>query len=103
MANITLKISRSDVYPIGTSVGAYTKGAKMDARKPAGSAIATATVDAAGLLSISVPEKTAIHLWAEVSGEHRYIDANGDNYIAGVPSQGVLAARVQRRRVLAGA
>lgn len=49
----TLTIARSDLWPVGTTVGVYNGDSLSPAGAPGGAAIATGTVDAAGSLSIT--------------------------------------------------
>lgn len=97
----TIKLKRSDVYPIGTTVRAFAySGPATPAAKPAGAELASATVDAVGQLELTgMPDSRGVVLWAEVGGEHRTM-AVGD------PARdiaGTLKERVRRRRALAKA
>src|SRR5438552_13145061 len=70
----TLVVSRSDLYPVGTSVAAYQARGRQHEKRPAGAAIETHTVDAEGNLTFTaLPERVQHQLWAEVGGEHRYL------------------------------
>jgi hypothetical protein len=65
MARITL--SRSDLYPVGTTVSVFAGSNVPDSGSPAGTAITTGVVDAAGNLSIdhaSILPLTSYILWA---------------------------------------
>lgn len=73
MATVTLR--RSDLFPVATSVGIYPAGAKIPDHVPVGSAIASAAVDAAGVLNVSnagILSGRAHVAYALVAGEHRY-------------------------------
>jgi L-aminopeptidase/D-esterase-like protein len=73
MATVTL--NRSDLFPIGTSVGIYPAGARQSGQVPSSAAITSGTVDAAGLLSITnagILSYTRYVAYALVNGEHRY-------------------------------
>jgi len=78
MATISVT-TRSDWFPVGATVSAYPR-----AQGPEGpprtsvAAIASATVDAAGALSISNASLLAgqlYSLYASVSGSHRWLQA----------------------------
>ena len=73
MATVTL--SRSDVFPVGTSVGIYPAGAAAGAA-PGTAVIASGTVDAAGALSVTnagiVSGRTYL-AHAVINGENRSI------------------------------
>lgn len=102
MANISPKINRSDVYPVGTVVSVYPAAAakRLSGGKPSGTALTSGTVDAAGQLTFTIPGKTAYALWAEVAGEHRVIRGGDPTPDAPAPT---LRERLKERRVLAGA
>ncbi len=104
MANVNVKVSRSDLYPVGTLVGAYDPGDRQNGSKPVGTANTSATVDAAGLLTIAIPEKSFQQLWAEVAGEHRYLRISDPTPAPppGLPQGGPLPARVDRRQAANG-
>lgn len=77
MATVTLR--RSDIFPVGTSVGIYPAASQRRGQNPPGpptaAAIASATVDAAGLLTVTnagILSYTQYVAYALVSGEHRY-------------------------------
>jgi hypothetical protein len=74
----TLTTARSDVFPVGTTVSVRAVGAKRDGQAPVGPELASGTVDAAGLLSITdsdIVSGTAFALYALVGAEHRYLIA----------------------------
>lgn len=74
MADVTL---RTDRYPQGTSVAVYPVNARQDSRSPAGSSLATATVAADGSATFtSLPDDQQLVAYAQVSGEHRYVNMN---------------------------
>lgn len=75
----TVTLRRSDLFPIGQSVGIYPAGAQRLGQTPPGpptaAAIASATVDAAGLLTVTdagILSYTPYVAAAQVSGEWRY-------------------------------
>lgn len=71
----TITVARSDLWPVGTSVGIYAAGAQNDNRAPNGAAIASASVDSAGLLTVtsgSLLSLTSYVAAASVGGVWRY-------------------------------
>lgn len=69
MSRITL--ARSDLYPVGTTVSVFAGSNVPDSGSPAGTAITTGVVDAAGLLSIdsaSILPYTSYILYASTGG-----------------------------------
>jgi len=101
MATSTLTIKRSDRYPVGTVVSAYPKSSRVYSGKPAGTALATATVAADGSLTFTgLNEREPLVLWAEVAGESRYL---GSEAPAPVTPPETLKQRIQKRRVSVGA
>lgn len=76
MATITLR--RSDLFPVGTTVSIYPRGAGNGTgtlNAPRAAAIASADVDAAGLLTVTdagILSYTDYVAGAQVSGEWRY-------------------------------
>jgi len=74
VARITL--NRSDLFPVGTVVSIYAAAnPPANGGAPAGTAVASGTVDAAGLLSIDdadILSLTSYVAYASVSSEHRY-------------------------------
>jgi hypothetical protein len=77
MATVTLR--RSDLFPVGTTVGIYPaqsqRGGQPGGGPPTSAAIASAAVDAAGLLTVTnagILSYTDYVAYAQVSGEHRY-------------------------------
>jgi hypothetical protein len=72
MATVTL---RSDQFPVGTTVGIYPAEAQRFGQAPSAAVIASAAVDAAGLLTVtngSILSYTSYVAYASVGGEHRY-------------------------------
>lgn len=101
MAPTTLKVKRSDRFPVGTEVGAYPKRNRIYGGKPSGTPLATATVAADGSLTFAgVNEREPLVLWAEVGGEHRYLGSEGP---APVTPPETLKQRITSRRALVGA
>lgn len=71
----TVTLARSDLFPVGTSVGIFPAGAKQVGGPPTAAAIASGTVDAAGNLSVTnagLLSYTPYVAYAAVGGEHRY-------------------------------
>lgn len=71
----TATIARSDLWPVGTSVGIYPAASKVPGQPPGSPAIASASVDAAGLLTITnagVLAGTRYVCYAAINGDHRY-------------------------------
>jgi hypothetical protein len=84
----TVTVARSDLWPIGTTVSIYPAGAR-NAGAPAAAAIASAAVDAAGLLTVtsgSILSLTPYVAAAQVGGEWRYaiVRSTADVYDRGV-------------------
>lgn len=98
MANRTLVVSRSDVFPVGTVVKAYPLN-RVHGGKPAGASTAEATVDAAGKLTLTNLVEGMYRLWALVSEDNRTISAANAAYTA----PGTLKARLKVRREAVGA
>src|SRR5215471_7702504 len=97
----TLTVRRSDLFPVGTEVGAYPARNRVHGGKPSGTATATATVAADGSLTIAgVPEREALTLWALVAGVNRYLDPAVS---APPPPYQTLKQRISKRRALVGA
>jgi hypothetical protein len=73
MATVTLR--RSDLFPVGTTVGIYPHGAREVGSPPKSSVLASAAVDAAGLLTVTDPAITSLTplvAYAQVGGVHTY-------------------------------
>lgn len=72
----TVTLSRSDLFPIGTTVGIYPAAAQgADGSAPRAAAIATGVVDAAGALSVTdagILSYTAYIAAASVGGSWNY-------------------------------
>jgi hypothetical protein len=74
MADVTLKTDR---FPQGTNVAVYPVNARQDSRSPAGASLATATVAADGTATFTgLPDDQQLVAYAQVSGEHRYVNMN---------------------------
>jgi hypothetical protein len=74
----TITAARSDIFPVGTSVGAYPGNARQPGQAASAAAIASATVAADGTLTITdagILSLTPYVLYASVGGEHRYLRA----------------------------
>jgi hypothetical protein len=74
VATVTLR--RSDLYPIGTTVGIYPRGARDVGNPPRSQVLASAAVDAAGLLTVTdpaIPSLAALVAYAQVAGAHTYV------------------------------
>lgn len=70
-----VRLNRSDLFPVSTSVGIFDAAQPPNGGAPHGSAIASAAVDAAGLLTVdhaSIPAGRTLLAYAAVNGEHRY-------------------------------
>lgn len=73
MATVTL--ARSDLFPVGTTVGIYDAAQPPDGGPPHGSALATGVVDAAGLLTVSAAAILSLRTllaYALVGSTHTY-------------------------------
>jgi hypothetical protein len=74
MATVTLR--RSDLFPVGTTVGIYPRAARDVDSPPRAQVLASAAVDAAGLLTVTdpaIPSLTALLAYAQVGGVHTYV------------------------------
>jgi hypothetical protein len=83
----TVTLSRSDVFPIGTTVGIYPPGSAQFGGPPGAAVIASAVVDAAGLLTVTnagILQGVTYVAYANVSGEHRYVQARSTLDVADV-------------------
>jgi len=67
------KLTRTDRFPVGTSVAAYPASARREGAAPFGSAVDTQTMAADGLTFTGLQPQTAYVAYAQVNGEHRYI------------------------------
>lgn len=86
MATRTLVIPTSH-YPVGTVVKAFSAFAnRIHGGKPSGTAIAEATVDAAGKLTFAGLAEGLYRLWAEVAGENVNTAAGNQTYAAPAPT-----------------
>lgn len=104
----TLKVNRSDIFPIGTSVGAYAYGSRDGA--PAGTAVETHTVSATGELQYTTLKEGARYtLYAIVGGKPATLGVVGPTEttshqpgrLSGLPGTlGNLAERRRARRIL---
>ena len=109
----TLKVSRSDRFPVATTVKAYkTQTSKQESSKPVGAAVEEHAVDAEGVLTFTTLVAGVRYvLWAEVAGEHRYLTVEGPQTVtAPLSTEGqttrvpvTLQERIAQRRVLRGA
>src|SRR5687768_5903004 len=73
MATVTLR--RSDIFPVGTTVGIYPARAQRFGQAPTAAVVASAAVDAAGLLTVTdagILSYTGYVAYALVGSEHRY-------------------------------
>jgi hypothetical protein len=74
----TVTAARGDIFPVGTSVAVVPAGAINPGGAPTAPAIASASVDAAGLLTVTdagISSLTPYGLYASVGGEFRYLRA----------------------------
>jgi hypothetical protein len=70
----TVTLARSDVFPVGTTVGIYPGASFVDGQAPGSAVIASAAVDAAGLLTVtsgSIASLTPYIASASVNGVWR--------------------------------
>jgi hypothetical protein len=102
MANVTITVNRSDLFPIGTVVKAYAAAGRKFGGSPSGALLAEGTVGATGKLEVSVPERTKMVLYAFVEEKHRNLTV-GNPEDPQLGFTGTLKQRLRRRRVLAGA
>src|SRR4051794_6736303 len=101
MANIT--VNRSDLFPVGTSVGLYPRSSsRAHERNPDGSAVGppwgtateTATVAAGGSLTFTTAAaNTGYIAYAQVGGQHRELRVSSRTYDPGTTWAGVVASR----------
>jgi hypothetical protein len=94
----TVSTTRTDLFPVGTSVGVYPAGSAVPGAGVQGTAIASGTVDAAGALSISnagIVDHTAYVLYAAVGGQHRTLNVRSttSGFTAGEKWQPKVKAR----------
>lgn len=92
MATVTVR--RSDLWPPGTVVSVYPRGA--GARRlggPSGASVASATVAADGSVALPLPDSAPYVAYALVGGEHRYVWVRDDAFVAGTPWKARVAAR----------
>lgn len=85
----TATIARSDLWPVGTSVSIFPAASKVPGQPPGSPAIASASVDAAGLLTITnagVLAGTRYVCYAAINGDHRYafVMSTADTFDRGV-------------------
>jgi hypothetical protein len=76
MATVTLR--RSDLFPVGTTVGIYPRAARDIDSPPRSQVLASAAVDAAGLLTVTdpaIPSLTALLAYAQV-GRTRWVSGS---------------------------
>jgi hypothetical protein len=95
-----LQVSRAELFPSGTVVRAHPARTGRFAGPPSAGVLASGTVDATGVLRMTVPAGVELELWALVGGEHRYLTWGGPS-AGGVPLL-TLRERVAARRLLAG-
>jgi len=67
------KLTRTDRFPVGTSVAAYPASARREGAAPVGSAVDTQTMAADGLTFTGLQPQTAYVAYAKVGDEHRYV------------------------------
>lgn len=106
MPNVTVVLQRSDLWPVTTNVEVFPATALPrsghGSQKPAGPATTSATVDAAGKLTLSLPTNAgAFVAWAQVGGAHRTV-LIGDPTPSKLPDVGTLSDRRRRRRAAVG-
>lgn len=101
MATVTL--NRSDLFPVGTTVGVYPRNSVAPDAGATGSAIASAAVAADGTLTVTnagIADYTPYTCYAKVAGEHRYalVQSNLTAHVAGP----VWRQKVKDRRTAIG-
>lgn len=96
---MAVTVKRSDVFPVGTSVGLFPAAARHNDLKAVGTALASATVDAAGACGPFTPTADLPHvLYAEVAGEHRYVGVADSDFTA----LGTMRERIEAKQTAAG-
>lgn len=90
-----MTIKRSDRFPVGTSVGAYPAANRKRAGKPSGVAAETHVVNSAGTLGpfTTLTADTSYVLYAEIEGEHRYVNLEDSSFTEPGTLKERLAAR----------
>jgi hypothetical protein len=98
----TVLLSRSDVFPVGQSVGIYPAASQQFGMAPVGAAaIASASVDAAGLLTVTnagILQGVPYVAYALVGGVHRYVSVRS-TLDAGATSGTDLTTTAEARRI----
>lgn len=84
MANVSVIVSRSDLFPVGTVVKAFKRTSDHQAAngRPSGEVVVEGTVGANGQLTLNVPTATGYVLWAEVAGKHVVATMGAQPYVA---------------------
>jgi hypothetical protein len=96
---MSLVVKRSDRFPIGTVVSAYKPTVPVPRQaRPAGTALETATVDAAGTLTFAGLGEGLYSLYAEVGEVPRLILAGNQ----GFTEPGTLQERIATLRAALG-
>lgn len=101
MSAITLQAS--DRFPVGTSVGAYTRAAwpgastsNPDAAAPSGAAVETQNVAADGSLTFTTLTDAVVYFaYAQVGGQHRLV-----RFVPGLKASGADLAEMKRQGLL---
>lgn len=98
---MAVTVNRSDRYPVGTSVSAYPGAARQFGGKPGAPAVETHVVASDGSLGpfTTLTPNVRYVLYAEVSGENRYIGISDSTFVA----PGTLKERLQAKREAVGA
>jgi hypothetical protein len=92
---------RSDKFPVGTVVKAYSAVGGENRHhegRPSGTALASATVAANGVLTFTTLAEGLYQLWAEVAGSQANLLVGGYEF----PPLGTLRERVAAKRLVAG-
>jgi len=97
---MSLVVKRSDLYPVGTTVKAFSPPSNRHfGGKPSGVAVGEAVVDAAGTLTFAIPDGL-YRLWASVGGSDVNLLAGSQGFTA-PPT--FLGSRIKAQREAAGA
>lgn len=97
---MSLVVNRSDLFPPGTTVGAFSPPSNrhIAESRPTGTPTEEAVVDAAGTLTYSSIAEGIYNLYAVVAGVGKNLRAGSQGFTA----PGTLRARIKARREAAG-
>lgn len=98
---MSVTINRCDRFPVGASVGAYPRGGRKQGGHPSGVAVETHVVASNGSCGpfTLLTAETPYAAYAEVEGNHRYVDMMDSAFVA----PGTLKERIKAKREAAGA